>query len=56
MLADEVDLLTWLPCAKGASLQFFLMMDIGKNVEAINSTLAKTIWKGNYPSKGEFFL
>ena len=32
------------------------MMDMRENVEAINPTLAKTIWKGHQPKKVKFFL
>ena len=56
VLSNKEDSLTWLPSADGVFSTKSLMMDMGEKVEAINSTLAKTIWKGHQPKKVKFFL
>ena len=56
VLLNKEDSLTWLPNADGVFSTKSLMMDTGEKVEAINSTLAKTIWKGHQPKKVKFFL
>ena len=56
VLSNKEDSLTWLPSADGVFSTKSLMMNMGKKVEAINPTLAKTIWKGHQPKKVKFFL
>ena len=55
VLSNETDSLTWFPRWRVFSTKS-LMMDMGEKVEAINPTLAKTIWKWHHPNKVKFFL
>ena len=56
VLSNEVDSLTWLSSVDGSFSTKSLTMEIGEKEEPINSTLAKTIWKGDHPKKVKYFL
>ena len=56
VLSNKEDSLSCLPSDDRVFSTKSLMMDMGEKVEAINPTLAKTIWKGHQPKKVKFFL